>query len=170
MSAATQSDGATYIYFTETDTALWGATYNYGQERDQICQYSDLSGSVIINRGRFISSAPAFSETTTNTTDFIQYVGGAHYGGRYVGSACGNLGVPHAASVTQSCSPGILADYQQLSQFGMADWRDQGLTSGIRGQQSGNAYVAVKIKRSAISGAPTGSTWSATETFTLTTV
>jgi len=170
MSAATQSDGATYVYFTETDTALWGATYNYGQERDQICQYSNLSGSVIITRDRFISSAPAFSETTTNTVDFIQFVGGTHSGGRYSGSPCGNLGVRHAASVTQSCSPGILADYQQLSQFGMVDWRDQGLTSGIRGQQSGSAYVAVKIKRSAINGAPTGSTWSATETFTLTSV
>jgi len=170
MSAATQGDGATYIYFTETDTALWGATYDYGQERDQICQYSNLSGSVIITRDRFISSAPAFSETTTNTVDFIQFVGGNHYGGQYVGSPCGNLGVRHAANVTQSCSPGVLADYQQLSQFGMVDWRDQGLTSGIRGQQSGNAYVAVKIKRSAIRGAPTGSTWSATETFTLTSV
>jgi photosystem II stability/assembly factor-like uncharacterized protein len=170
MTAATQSDGATYIYFTETDTALWGATYNYGQERDPICQYSNLSGSVIITRDRFISSAPAFSETTTNTVDFIQFVGGTHSGGQYSGSPCGNLGVRHAASVTQSCSPGILADYQQLSQFGMVDWRDQGLTSGIRGQQSGNAYVAVKIKRSAIRGAPTGSTWSATETFTLTSV
>jgi len=170
MTAATQSDGATYIYFTETDTALWGATYNYGQERDTICQYSDLSGSVIITRARFISSVPAFSETTTNTVDFIQFVGGYHIGGRYSGSPCGNLGVRHAASVTQSCSPGILADYRQLSQFGMVDWRDQGLTSGIRGQQSGSAYVAVKIKRSAIRGAPTGSTWSATETFTLTSV
>jgi photosystem II stability/assembly factor-like uncharacterized protein len=170
MTAATQSDGATYVYFTETDTALWGATYNYGQERDPICQYSNLSGSVIITRDRFISSTPAFSETTTNTVDFIQFVGGTHSGGQYSGSPCGNLGVRHAASVTQSCSPGILADYQQLSQFGMVDWRDQGLTSGIRGQQSGNAYVAVKIKRSAIRGAPTGSTWSATETFTLTSV
>ena len=170
MTAATQSDGATYVYFTETDTALWGATYNYGQERDPICQYSNLSGSVIITRDRFISSTPAFSETTTNTVDFIQFVGGTHSGGQYSGSPCGNLGVRHAASVTQSCSPGILADYQQLSQFGMVDWRDQGLTSGIRGQQSGSAYVAVKIKRSAINGAPTGSTWSATETFTLTSV
>jgi photosystem II stability/assembly factor-like uncharacterized protein len=171
MSASANSDAATYIYFTETDTALWGASYNYGQQRDPICQYSNLSGSVIITRDRFISSTPAFSETTTNTTDFIQFVGGYHIGGRYSGSPCGNLGVPHATNVTQSCSSGILADYQQLSQSGMVDWRDyQSPTLGIQGQQSGNAYVAVKIRRSAISGAPTGTTWAATETFTLTSV
>jgi hypothetical protein len=52
----------------------------------------------------------------------------------------------------------------------MADWRDQSLASGIQGQASGNAYVAVKIKRSAIRGAPNGTTWAATETFTLTSV
>jgi photosystem II stability/assembly factor-like uncharacterized protein len=170
LSASANSDAATYIYFTETDTALWGATYNYGQERDLGCQYSDLSGSVIITRGRFISSVPAYSETTTNTTDFIQYVGGFNLNGRYVGSPCGNLVVAHSAYVTQSCSTGILASYQGLSQFGMADWRDYSLTSGIQGQQSGNAYTVVKMKKSVITGAPMNASWSATETFTLTTV
>ena len=172
MTAATHTDGATYVYFTETNTTLWGATYNYGQERDPICQYSYLSGNILITRGPFVSSAPAFTETSTNTTDFIQYVGGWTISGaaNYRGLPCGNRGVPHAANVTQSCSPGILADYQQLSQFGMADWRDQSLASGIQGQASGNAYVAVKIKRSAIRGAPNGTTWAATETFTLTSV
>lgn len=170
MTAGANSDAATYIYFTETDTALWGASYNYGQRREADCGYSDLSGSIIITRGRFISSVPAFSETTTNTTDFIQYVGGFESASGYRGSPCGNLSVPHAASVTSSCSAGILNDYQQLSQFGMVDWRDGSRPLGIQGQQSGNAYVAVKIKRSAIAGAPTGTTWAATETFTLTSV
>jgi hypothetical protein len=172
--AAANSDGATYMYFTETDTALWGATYNYGEGRDQACQYSDLEGTVIINRGRFISSSPAYSETTTNISDFMQYVGNLKNagvnGGSYVGLSCGNLGVVHAASVTRSCSSGILADYDLLTQFGIVPWRDSTQASGVQGQQSGNAYTVVKVKKSVISLAPTGSTWAATETFTLTSV
>jgi hypothetical protein len=172
--AAANSDGSTYIYYTETDTALWGATYNYGRERDPICQYSDLEGSVVINRGRFISSAPAYSETTTNISDFMQYVGNLKNagvnGGNYVGIACGNLGVPHAASVTRSCSSGILSDYDLLTQFGMVPWRDASQPSGIQGQQSGNAFTVVKIKKSVLMLAPPRSTWTATETFTLTSV
>jgi len=170
LTALANSDGATYLYFTETDTALWGATYNYGVERDLACAYSALSGSIIITRSRFISSVPAYSETTTNTTDFIQYVGGFNLNGRYVGSSCGNLSVPHATYVNQSCSTGILANYQPLSQFGMADWRDQGLTSGTQGQQSGNAYTVVKMKKSILGAARLGASWAATETFTLTSV
>jgi hypothetical protein len=172
--AAANSDGATYVYYTETDTALWGATYNYGQGRDPICQYSALEGSVVINRGRFISSAPAHSETTTNISDFMQYVGNLKNagvnGGNYVGIACGNLGVSHAASMTRSCSSGILADYDLLTQFGIVPWRDASQPSGIQSQQSGNAYTVVKVKKSVINLAPPGSSWVATETFTLTSV
>ena len=172
--AAANSDGATYMYFTETDTALWGATYNYGERRDPACLYSDLEGTVVINRGRFISSSPAYSETTTNISDFMQYVGNLKNagvnGGSYVGIACGNLGVVHAASVTQSCSSGILADYDLLTQFGIVPWRDSTQASGIKGQQSGNAYTVVKVKKSILNLAPVGSTWAATETFTLTSV
>ena len=170
LTASANSDGATYVYFTETDTALWGASYDYGVERDLACQYSALTGSIIITRSPFISSVPAYSETSTNTTDFIQYVGGFNLNGRYVGNSCGNLTVPHATYVTQSCSSGILANYQPLSQFGMADWRDQGLTSGIQGQQSGNAYTVVKMKKSILGAAPRTASWAATETFTLTSV
>lgn len=174
MSAAANSDASTYYYFTETDTALWGASYNYGQSRDTVCEYSDLSGSVIITRGRFISSSTAHSETTTNTLDFIQYVGNTKSaygnGGNYKGSSCGNLTNAHSANVTQSCGPGILANYDLLTQSGMVDWRDQSQTNGVQGVQSGNAYVVVKIKKSAISGAPSGTTFAATETYTLTSV
>lgn len=170
LTALANGDGGTYLYFTETDTALWGATYDYGVERDLACQYSTLTGSVVITRSAFISSFPAYSETTTNTTDFIQYVGGSHDLNGYRGSACGNLSVPHATYVTQSCSSGVLADYQQLSQFGMVDWRDQSLTSGIRGQRSGSAYTVVKMKKSILRAAPSGASWAATETFTLTSV
>ena len=172
MTAAANGDGATYSYFTETDTALWGATYNYGQTRDPICQYSDLDGNIIIERTRFISSSPSHSETTTNTTDFIQFVGGWTISGPsgYRGSPCGNLARPHAASVTTSCTPGILADYQQLSQYGMVDWRDSTLRSGTLGLQSGLAYTAVKVRKAAIAGAAPSTTFTATETFTLTSV
>ena len=170
LSALANGDGSTYLYFSETDTALWGATYDYGVERDLACAYSALTGTVIITRSPFISSVPAYSETTTNTTDFIQYVGGSHDVNGYRGSPCGNLSVTHAAYVTQTCSPGILADYQQLSQSGMVDWRDNSLTSGTRGQRSGSAYTVVKMRKSIINAAPTGATWSATETFTLTSV
>lgn len=172
MTAAANSDGGTYTYFTETDTALWGATYDYGETRDPICQYSALDGNVIIERTRFISSSPRHSETTTNTTDFIQFVGGWTISGPsgYMGSPCGNLARPHAASVTTSCTPGILADYQQLSQYGMVDWRDSTLRAGVLGLQTGLAYTVVKVKKSAISGAPPSTTFTATETFTLTSV
>jgi hypothetical protein len=170
LTAAANSDGATYLYFTETDTALWGATYDYGVERDLACQYSALTGSVVITRSQFISSVPSYSETTTNTTDFIQYVGGSHDLSGYRGSGCGNLTVPHATYVTQSCSSGILADYQQLSQFNIAKWRDDSLATGIQGQRSGSAYTVVKMKKSIINAAPTGASWAATETFTLTSV
>jgi hypothetical protein len=172
LTAAANSDGATYTYFTETDTALWGATYDYGEIQDPICQYSALDGNVIIERSRFISSSAIHSETTTNTTDFIQFVGGWTISGPsgYMGSPCGNLARPHAASVTTSCTPGILADYQQLSQYGMVDWRDSTLRAGVLGLQTGLAYTAVKVRKSAISGAPPSTTFSATETFTLTSV
>jgi hypothetical protein len=127
---------------------------------------------VVINRGPFLSSAPAYSETTTDISDFIQYIGNLKNsgvnGGNYVGLACGNLGVPHAASVTRSCSSGVLADYDLLTQFGMVPWRDSSQSSGIQGQQSGSAYTVVKVKKSVIRNAPTGSTWVATETFTVT--
>jgi hypothetical protein len=170
LTAAANSDGATYLYFTETDTALWGATYDYGVDRDLACQYSALTGSVVITRSPFISSVPAYSETNTNTTDFIQYVGGSHDLSGYRGIGCGNLTVPHAVYVTQSCSSGILADYQQLSQFNIAKWRDDSLATGIQGQRSGSAYTVVKMKKGIINAAPTGASWAATETFTLTSV
>jgi hypothetical protein len=104
----------------------------------------------------------------------MQYVGNLKNagvnGGNYVGIACGNVGVVHAASVTQSCSSGILADYDLLTQFGIVPWRDSTQASGIKGQQSGNAYTVVKVKKSILNLAPVGSTWAATETFTLTSV
>lgn len=175
LTAAANSDASTYIYFTETDTALWGAVYDYGQTQDQAtCAYSSMTGTVTIIRGRFISSAPAYSETTTNTTDFIEYVGntklaGVNSGG-YNGASCGNLTVVHAASVTASCSVGILASYTQLTQSGSVAWRDGTTTSAAAGSAASQAFVVVKVRKGAITGAPQGSSFVATETFTVTSV
>jgi hypothetical protein len=175
LTANANSDGGTYIYFTETDTALWGAAYDYGQIQDQAtCIYSSMSGTVTITRGRFISSAPAYTETTTNTVDFIQYVGNTKLtgvnSGAYNGSSCGNLTVSHAASVTASCSTGILANYTQLTQSGSVAWRDSTQTSGVNGNASSQAFVVVKVRKGAITGAPSGASFVSTETFTVTSV
>jgi hypothetical protein len=175
MSANANSDAATYIYFTETDTALWGAEYNYGSTQDQAtCMPNALTGTVTITRGRFMSNAPAYSETTTNTVDFIQYIGNTKItgvnSGAYKGSACGNMTLPRAASVTVSCSSGVLADYSQLTQSGSVAWRDGSQTSGVSGNQSSNAYVVVKVRKGAIAGAPALASFVSTETFTVTSV
>lgn len=174
-SAAANSDASTYIYFTETDTAAWGADYTYGSVQDQAtCGYSAMTGTVTITRGRFISSAPAYSETTTNTTDFIQYVGNTKItgvnSGAYRGSACGNMTVPRAASVTVSCSSGILADYTILTQSGSVAFRDGSQLTGTTANATGQAFVVVKVRKAAIFGAPGGSSFAATETFTVTSV
>lgn len=172
MTAGLNSDGSTYAYYTETDTAGWGAIYDYGQSRNVVCEYASLSGTVTLTRGRFISaSSPGNSETTTNTTDFFQYVGNTKVagvnGGAYRGGACGNLTVPRAASVTISCTPSILSSYTTLSQTGSVLWRDGSQTTGVSGNQSSDAYVLVKVRKSALSGA-SGATFIATETFTMT--
>lgn len=172
-SAQANSDASTYYYFTETDTALFGATYAYGNNQDPTsCQYSSQAGTVVLNRGRFISSVAAYTETTTNTTDFIQYVGNTKQtgvnGGAYTGSACGNLTVAHASSVTTSCSSGILANYQALNQSNSVQWRDNTQQTGTVADPSSQAFIAVKVAKTAISGAPANTSFVSTETFTVT--
>ena len=175
-SAAANSDAATYIYFTESNTAAWGATYNYGSSQNlATCDPENMTGTVTITRGRFISSSPTHSETTTNTTDFIQYIGNTKItgvnSGAYKGNACGNVNYPgRNANVTQSCSSGILADYSQLTQSGSVAWRDGSQRTGVAGSQDGIAYTAVKVRKAAIASAATGTGFSATETFTVTSV
>ena len=173
LTAISNSDSA-YAYFTETDTAAFGAVYDYGKSFDATsCQYAQMSGTVTLTRGRFMSAlSPAHSETTTNTTDFIQYVGNTKVtgvnSGNYKGLACGNLTVPRAASITASCSPTILSDYTTLAQNNSVLWRDGSQTSGVNGNQSADAYILVKVKKTAIAGATTGAGFVATETFTVT--
>ena len=172
-SAAANSDASTYYYFTETDASSWGANYSYGNIQDPTsCQYtSSFNGTVTITRGRFIATNPAFTETTTNQTDFIEYVGNTRLwdinGDQYLGAACGNLTVTHASSITQSCSSGILANYRQLTYSNSVLWRDSMLTSGTLSDQTGRAYVAVKIAKAAIIGGPPNISFVSTETYTV---
>lgn len=171
-SATINSETSTYVYFSETDTALWGATWGYGSTQDaNTCAYRDMSGTVSLTRGRFITSygGGALSETSTNTTDFQQFVGNIESSGTYTGGACGNLTVAHAASVTTSCTTAIRGGYTLLTYSTPVQVR--GGTSvklGALGAQAGNIYTHVKVLKSAITGAPTGTTWVATETFTVT--
>jgi hypothetical protein len=172
LTAVANSDAA-YAYFTETDTAAFGAVYDYGKSFDATaCQYAQMTGTVTLTRGRFMSSSAAHSETTTNTTDFIQYVGNTKVAGvnsgNYQGLACGNLTVPRAASITASCSPTILSDYKTLAQNNSVLWRDGSTTSSANGNQSADAYILVKVRKTAIAGATAGASFVATETFTVT--
>ena len=171
-SATINSETSTYVYFSETDTALWGATWGYGSTQDaNTCAYRDMSGTVSLTRGRFITSygGGALSETSTNTTDFLQYIGNIESGGTYTGLACGNLTVAHAASVTTSCTTAIRgAGYTLLTYSTPVQVRDASVKLGALGAQAGNIYTHVKVLKSAIMGAPTGTTWVATETFTVT--
>jgi len=171
-SATINSETSTYVYFSETDTALWGATWGYGSTQDaNTCAYRDMSGTVSLTRGHFITSygGGALSETSTNTTDFQQYVGNIESSGTYTGGACGNLTVAHATSVTTSCTTLIRGGYTLLTYSNTVQVR--GGTSvklGALGAQAGNIYTHVRVLKSAITGAPTGTTWVATETFTVT--
>ena len=170
-SAIANVETSTYVDFGETDTALWGADYNYGQSQDaNTCAYTAMNGTVTLSRGRFISSyLPAtMSETNTNTTDFIQYIGNLESGGSYTGLACGALQQAHAASVTTSCTTSILSAYSQLTYSTPVQVRTSSVKVGVLGQATGKIYTFVKVKKSAIVGAPTGTTWVATETYTVT--
>jgi hypothetical protein len=173
-SATLNSETSTWVYFSETDTALWGATYKYGSTQNpSTCYYSDMTGTVSLTRGRFMASANSvvLSETTTNTTDFIQYIGNIESGGSYVGAACGNMNASprNTGNVTTSCTTAIQgAGYQQLTYSNSIQVRDGSVKSGTLGQTDGKIYTHVKAKRSIMSLAAAGTTWVAVETFTVT--
>ena len=171
-SAIANSETSTYIYFSETDTALWGGTYDYGSTQNaQSCAYRDMNGTVTLTRGRFMASTNSaiLSETTTNTTDFIQYIGNTETATAYAGLPCGNMNVlRNSTNVTTSCTTAIQANYQQLTYLNSIQIRDSNVKKGVLGQASGKIYTHVKVKKSAIAGAASGTTWVATETFTVT--
>jgi hypothetical protein len=172
-SAIVNSETSTWVYFSETDTALWGANWDYGSTQDaNTCAYRDMSGTVSLTRGRFMTTygGGALSETNTNTTDFIQYIGNIESGGTYTGLPCGNMNVlRNTSNVTTSCTTAIQANYQQLTYSNTIQVRGgTSVKKGTLGTAPGNVYTHVKVKKSAIVGAPTGTTWVATETFTVT--
>jgi hypothetical protein len=163
----------TYVYFSETGTALWGATYNYGSTQNaQSCGYRDMNGTATLTRGRFMASSNSvvLSETTTNQTDFIQYIGNTETASVYSGLPCGNMNASprNTTNVTTSCTTAIQANYQQLTYLNSIQIRDSSVKSGVLGQPSGIIYTHVKVKKSAIAGAANGTTWVAVETFTVT--
>jgi photosystem II stability/assembly factor-like uncharacterized protein len=172
-SAIAQGDDSTYAYFSETDTALWGADYNYGSVQDQnTCLENPMNGTVTLSRGRFMSStnSVALSETSTNTTDFLQYIGNIETASAYSGSACGNMNASprNTTNVTTSCTTAIQADYTLLTYATPVQIRDSSVKVGVLGQQTGKIYTFVKVLKSAILGAPIANKWVATETFTVT--
>ena len=172
-SAIANSETSTYVYFSETDTALWGANYSYGSTQNaQTCGYRDMSGTVTLTRGRFMASSNSavLSETTTNQTDFIQYIGNTETASVYSGLPCGNMNASprNTSNVTTSCTTAIQANYQQLTYLNSIQVRDSSVKTGVLGQPSGKIYTHVKVKKSAIAGAANGTTWVAVETFTVT--
>jgi hypothetical protein len=169
-SAKTNGDDSTYSYFSETDTALWGADYKYGSQQDQqTCGYRNMDGTVTLSRGRFIASknTVALSETTTNNSDFLQYIGNLESGGIYSGTPCGAMQQVHnATNVTGSCSS---ANYNTLLTYSTPiQVRDPSIKVGVLGQDSGKIYTYVKVLKSVIAGAPLTTKWVATETYTVT--
>lgn len=183
--ATVASDTSTYHYYTETNTALWGATYNYGQKQSaEDCSYSDMTGTLTLERDRFIaSSGEAYSETSTvgYADDFVQYIGNTiPYGaGYFADNNCGNLTVPHI-NVANSC------DFIDMNKQG--DWprlnvgvsqviRSAYIRFGISLPKTGvqrtpldpaTIFVVVKAKKALIALAPPNTSWVATETFTVT--
>jgi hypothetical protein len=181
-SAIAQGDASTYTYFSETDTALWGADYNYGSVQDKnTCLENPMNGTVTLSRGRFMSSTNSvvLSETTTNTTDFLQYIGNTVYEEvdprfgntwSYVGLPCGNMNASprNTTNVTTSCTTAIQADYTLLTYTTPVQIRDSNVKAGVLGQPSGKIYTFVKVLNSIISQAPIANKWVATETYTVT--
>lgn len=183
--ATVASDTSTYHYYTETNTALWGATYNYGQKQSaEDCSYSDMTGSMSLARGPFIaSSGAAYSETSTlgANVDFVQYIGNiSPYGAGYEGyNNCGNLTVPNL-NVANSC------DFIDMNKQG--DWprldtgvdkvvRSSYIRFGISLPKTGvqrtpldpaTIFVVVKARKALTALAPVGTSWVSTETFTVT--
>jgi len=179
------NDVNTYFYYTETNTALWGAGYDYGAKMDAACVRQWMTGNVTISRGPFISSAGAtYSETSTvgANTEFIQYVGNINATGTTYTHTnnCGNRGVPNL-NVANDCDFTITDGTRQglwptLSQGTPLTWRT-GVTTGITPAKTGNvttsshpavAFVIVKALKSKINSAPPYTSWISTETFTVT--
>lgn len=183
--ATVANDTNDYHYYTETNTALWGASYDYGSTQNEIdCSYRDMTGSLTLARGPFIaSSGPGYSETSVvgQNAEFVQYIGNINpYGAGYFhDNNCGNTTVPNI-NVANPCDF-TNSDKQQewprldtgISMVVRSSFIRSGVslpTTGVQATrlQAATIFVIVKAKKSVISAAPRNTTWVATETFTVT--
>jgi hypothetical protein len=185
--ATVASDTSTYHYYTETNTALWGATYDYGTKQAVDCSYLSMTGSMTLDRGPFIASSGAsYSETSTPgaNSDFIQYIGNLNETGTVWThtNACGNtnvtnLNVANKCDFSSSTGTTRQFNWPALSQgtpivirTGVAAGTSlsktaSGLTTGL---DPATVFVIVKAKKTLIAAAPARTSWVATETFTVT--
>lgn len=174
-----------YHYYTETNTALWGATYDYGSTQAVDCSYSDMTGSMTLARGPFIAtSGAAYSETSTvgQNAEFVQYIGNLNETGNVWSHTnnCGNTTVANL-NVANACN------FEMISRQGIWPRIDTGVakvvrSSGVRSglslsktasgqttsQDAATIFVVVKAKKTVIAAAPANTSWVATETFTVT--
>jgi hypothetical protein len=177
------ADSTNYHFYTETNTALWGATYTYGQAQLASCLYADREGTMTLSRGPFnASSGAAYSETSTigANADFIQYVGNLNLSGTAWSHTnnCGNLNVPNL-NVANSCDFTNAAKQQNWPRVdtGQSQLVRVGISSGVSlpktgvqttTQQAATVFVIVKAKKTTIANAPANTSWVSTETFTVT--
>lgn len=174
-------DTADYYYFTETNTALWGASYDYGQKQDLDCTYSNLTGNMTLSRGPFTSSIPGYSETlTAGSLDFVQYVGNLNLSGTIYSftNNCGNSTVPNL-NVANPCNfldsskqaewPVVYLGTSHLVRTGVGSGSplpDTGVhtTTG----QAATIFTVLKVRKSVVAAAPAGTQWVSSATFTVT--
>lgn len=176
-------DTTDYHYYTETNTALWGAAYDYGQKQNLDCTYLNLTGTMTLTRGPFISSVPGYSETSAaGSADFVQYIGNLNLSGTTYSftNNCGNTTVPNL-NVANPCDfldsnkqaewPAVYLGTSQLVRTGVRS----GIplpTSGVH-TTAGHAatiFIVMKAKKSVIAAAPANTNWVSSETFTITSV
>lgn len=183
--ATVATDTNDYHYYTETNTALWGASYNYGSTQSKIdCSYRDMAGSMTLARGPFIaSSGSGYSETSTvgQNADFVQYIGNTNpFGAGYFhDNNCGNttvanINVANACDFTNSDKQ---KNWPRLDTGVSQVVRSSLIRSGVSLPKTGvqttrlqaaTIFVIVKAKKSVIAAAPNNTSWVATETFTVT--
>lgn len=183
--ATVANDTTTYHYYTETNTALWGATYEYGSTQRVDCTYRDMDGTMVLTRGPFVaSSGAAYSETSTigANLDFIQYVGNLNLTGSAWSHTnnCGNTTVPNL-NVANPCNFNDGAKQQNWPQVNTGTSqliRSSGVRRGTSlaktgtfttPQDAATVFVIVKAKKTTVALAPANTSWVSTETFTVTT-
>jgi hypothetical protein len=175
-------DTADYNYYTETNTALWGVSYDYGQMQNLDCTNSNLTGTMTLTRGPFIASSGAqYSETpASGGADFVQFVGNLNLADTAYSftNNCGNTTVPNL-NISNPCD--FLDSKKQADWPAMYLGTSQIVRTGVRsgiplpatGEHitSGHAatiFIVMKAKKSVVESAPAHTKWISSETFTIT--